>query len=75
MKVALEVSNEEEDPLLQALLASFEENYLEDALGDVHEVEIAMTEDLVIHPNLHGADLMDHRYSMVRHYSLQTTHE
>lgn len=76
MEVALEAPSEEEDPLLQALLASFEGNYLEDALGDVHEVEIATIEDLIIHPNLRWvdvADLTDHRQSMVRCYSLRAT--
>lgn len=77
MEVALEAPSEKEDLLLQ-VLASLEENYLEDELGDVHEVEIATIEDLVIHPNLNGvdvADLMDHRHSMVRYYSLRSTHD
>lgn len=68
VEVALEVPSEEEDPLPPVLLASFEENYLEHALGAVHEMEIAMIEDPVIHPNLNEvdvADLMEHRHSMV----------
>jgi uncharacterized membrane protein len=60
----------EEGPLLQDLLASFEENCPEHALDAVHEMEIEMIEDRVIHPNLNGADvadLMEHHHSMV-HY-------
>lgn len=78
MEVALEVPIEEEDLLLHALLASFEENFLEHVPGSVHEMEIGIIEDRVIHPNLNGADvtgLMEHRHSMVHYYSLWATHE